>query len=173
MLSGRISAIYIYRTLQRFMTWMKHCVVCTDIRIGVNNLPNLAEYSLILFKSQRPLVSMAFIKPLSIQSHIISKWKSDSNINGKHEKTGSRQLSMCLSYTLFNGVVALTTLKYGNDSHEYITYLYGVTLPQKKANSWLDIAPCRNIHILQLTRSKSCFQSLPPLCPSLDCAPTK
>lgn len=40
-----------------------------------------------------------------------------SMINTRRQLSSPRQLSMCLSNTLLNGVVALTTLRYGNDSH--------------------------------------------------------
>lgn len=71
----------IYSTLQRWMTWMRH-LYCCSTDIGVNNPPILAASSPILFKSQRPLVSMAVIprqftiKSLPFHSVLYVQYKS-------------------------------------------------------------------------------------------------
>lgn len=71
----------IYSTLQRWMTWMRH-LYCCSTDIGVNNPPILAASSPVLFKSQRPLVSMAVIprqftiKSLPFHSVLYVQYKS-------------------------------------------------------------------------------------------------
>lgn len=78
--SGRNGAIYTPLFNAGWRGWGIGIVVCTDI--GVNNPPILAASSPILFKSQRPLVSMAVIprqftiKSLPFHSVLYVQYKS-------------------------------------------------------------------------------------------------